>query len=289
MDNARYTRTAFKGWNVIIHKDARPEVVPKILSNNGGLLRDKSAFSLVKSTPKSEVFLASFRCCDRNSRVYLKHFPMYFSLRYIFYLVCTGRAKRALRASLMLEDYGFNTPKTLFLMERKYWMFCTESILITEEVSDAVQLDEKLQQFSSGGSWDFIRKKRRLIREFGMVVGEMHQKGVLHGDLRLRNVLVQEENRGYVFWLIDNERTKLFSRLRPRHVRKNLVQMNMKLEASNADRLRFIKAYSNQRGISKEEIKVIIQQVSTGVWRRQVIKKMKKVLRTSLLKIKGDN
>jgi len=280
MEDTFYKKIALKGWIVIMHRDACPDEVFKIISSVVDLRQNESILRQITSTAKSRVFLASLHCSGRNIRVYLKHFPLYFSLRYIIYLVCTGRARRAFRASLMLEDSGFNAPRPLVLMEKKYGLFCTNSILLTKDVPDSVQLGEKLQQFSADGSRDAIRQKRKLIRQFGKVVGEMHQKGILHGDLRLRNVLVQENEEGFSFWFIDNERTKRFSRLRPKHVRKNLVQMNMKLEASNTDRLRFVKAYAAQRRLINEEVRII----AVMVWKRIELRRKKKAL-INLLKV----
>ena len=285
MDDTFYKRAALKGWDVIMHRDARPEEAIKLLSSDGSLHSDESVISRITSTPKSRVFLAAFHCSGRNSRVYLKQFPLYLSLRYLIYLVCTGRAKRAFRASLMLEDCGFNAPKPLVLMEKKYGLFCTNSILLTKEVPDSMQLGEKLQQLSRDRSRNAIRQKRRLIRQFGKVVGEMHQKGILHGDLRLRNVLVREEEEGFSFWFIDNERTKRFSRLRPGHVRKNLVQLNMKLEASNTDRLRFVKAYADQRGLTNEEVKAIVLMVQKRIGLRRYKKALSGPLKYGIKKI----
>ncbi len=250
--------------------DACPEETLRIISRDGILRTQEGHLQTVQSDSKCSVFITRLPFRGQRIRAYVKQFHLHPSLNYLIHLICTGRARRALRATLMLEQHGFNAPRPLALMEKKYGPFCADSILITKDVPDSVQLRERLDQLGADSSKWALNKKRRMIREFARLVGRMHQVGIVHGDLRLRNVLVQEQDGCPVFWFIDNERTRRFPALSPGLARKNLVQLNMKSRASNTDRMRFLKAYARERGLTAEELKAIARMVVRGMDRRRV-------------------
>ena len=277
-----YRKISLSGWSGIIHPEACPEETLRIISRDGILRTQEGYLQPVQSDSKCSVFITRLPFRGERIRAYVKQFHLHPSLNYLIHLICTGRARRALRATLMLEQHGFNAPRPLALMEKRYGPFCTDSILITKDVPDSVQLSERLDQLGADSSKVGLNKKCRLIRKFGRLVGQMHQVGILHGDLRLRNVLVQEQDGSPVFWFIDNERTKRFPVLSPVLARKNLVQLNMKSRVSNADRLRFLKAYAQARGLTAEELKTIARMVVQGMDRRRA----QKSVRTSWKKLK---
>jgi hypothetical protein len=72
----------------------------------------------------------------------------------------------------------------------------------------------------------------------------------VHGDLRTSNVLVADEEAGFKFFFIDNERNSLHRTIPIKLVKKNLVQLDMLRpgELSLSDRLRFMRHYLESYG-----------------------------------------
>jgi tRNA A-37 threonylcarbamoyl transferase component Bud32 len=146
------------------------------------------------------------------------------------------RAERAFKAGLMLERNGFQTPPIVASGKKVCMGFVSRNFLITSEIKDAVSLPEMLNEN--------IPQRHRLIEQFGRTVGIMHSKNIFHGDLRLGNILVKSADGKFVFYFLDNERTRKFWKLPDRCRLKNLVQINMLRDSiSNADRMRFFREY----------------------------------------------
>lgn len=120
-----------------------------------------------------------------------------------------------------------------------------------------------------------ISTKRRFIRKFGKMIGELHKNGISHGDLRVNNILVQESTDDVIFYFVDNERNTLFRKIPRRLIKKNLVQINMMQSPhiSRQDRLRFFQAYCEAYGgLSPAEKLALIQEVQQRTVERLVKK-----------------
>ena len=144
----------------------------------------------------------------------------------------------------MLNCNGFDCPAVVGLFERRQGLLHADNLLLTEEASGCMSLCDYLAGLAGASTGEALLEKRRLISLFGKTVGRMHAKGIFHGDLRLGNILVRKDDKGWRFFLIDNERTRKFCRLPARLRLKNLVQVNMGRQGiSNSDRMRFFRAY----------------------------------------------
>jgi tRNA A-37 threonylcarbamoyl transferase component Bud32 len=142
-------------------------------------------------------------------------------------------------------------------------------------------IDKHWQRPLSGGE---ISAKRRLIKKFGKMIGELHKKGICHGDLRINNILVQESTDDVIFYFVDNERNRLFTKIPSRLIRKNLVQINMiqSPHINRQDRLRFFQAYCEAYGgLSPAEKLALIERVQQRTAER-LVKKAEKEKRAGL-------
>ena len=122
-------------------------------------------------------------------------------------------------------------------------------------------ISKRWQQTPSGAE---ILAKRKLIQKFGQKIGELHKKGICHGDLRVNNILIQESGDDIIFYFLDNERNAFFSKIPRRLIRKNLVQLNMiqSPHVSRQDRLRFFQAYcQSYGGLNPVEKSALLQAV----------------------------
>lgn len=109
-----------------------------------------------------------------------------------------------------------------------------------------------------------IRKKRLLLQEAGSLIGKMHSKGIVHGDLRQNNLLVQKIGADFQFSLIDNESNRKWRHIPLSQVVKNLVQFAIFPDnvLSGPDLMRLFKAYSaNYPRFSGQNRKKVLQTV----------------------------
>ncbi|MFA5252583.1 MAG: lipopolysaccharide kinase InaA family protein, partial [Phycisphaerae bacterium] len=164
----------------------------------------------------------------------------------------------AFRASGRLGKNGFDTPAIIAMGK-------TANFMVTLEIENAKQIF----QFISDNKLE-TRDRRELIRALGRTVGQMHARGIFHGDLRLGNVLARHEKDRWRFFFLDNERTRKFYRLPARLRLKNLVQANMFPPAaiSNTDRMRFFREYWVQNEKAKTVKTALIKKVLEKTRRR---------------------
>ena len=108
------------------------------------------------------------------------------------------------------------------------------------------------------------KKIRSVIKITAELIGKMHKKGIIHGDLRAGNILMEIEDDKYDLYFIDNERNTLHKNIPQKYLIKNLNQINMQPGdlLTFTDRMFFYKHYlSAFNGIKKEEIKKIAYRV----------------------------
>ena len=202
--------------------------------------------------------------------VYYKEFLSRSPFEGIKNLLRGSRCQRAIIKGKMLRQRGFHSP-VVYCWGKKG----NRHFMISEGV-DALGLGDYIRKYwqrpLSGAE---ISAKRRFIKKFGKIIGELHKNGICHGDLRVNNILVQESTDDVIFYFVDNERNGLFTKIPSRLIRKNLVQINMMQSPhiSRQDRLRFFQAYCEAYGgLSPAEKLALIARVQQRTAERLVKK-----------------
>lgn len=196
-------------------------------------------FKKVPSSPLTRVYKFEFKGIPYY---YKKFFPrnLFEPIKNLFR---GDRAFRCLRGDLLLLQKGFNAPKCMLIGKKGSDIFM---------VSKAVKGGKDLIRFAKEAFPENMSrcktmKKRELCKLLGKHIGKLHAHGIIHGDLRWGNVMIEKspafETR---IWFLDNERTTNYSSLPEKMRIVNLVQMNMipaSILIKNTDRMRFYKAY----------------------------------------------
>jgi UDP-glucose:(heptosyl)LPS alpha-1,3-glucosyltransferase len=226
MERARSSSIGFSGG----HCGRYLPVVQSILSN-----RQPEGWEWVKSSRNSRVAR-----CAGSPTVYYKEFldrSRYEGLKALFK---GSRCHRARAQSGLLLSKGFNSPAVLCWGKHKEREF-----MITEGIDALGLLAFAQGHWGSPLSREGLARKRAIIRKLGEEVGRLHREGIVHGDLRLNNVLVKETGKEISFYFIDNERNRSYGDIPASLVEKNLVQLGMISLSlvSLRDRLRFFRAY----------------------------------------------
>jgi UDP-glucose:(heptosyl)LPS alpha-1,3-glucosyltransferase len=119
-----------------------------------------------------------------------------------------------------------------------------ESFIITEELSDVVQLDHFLQSHSLS-----IQQKVSLIQKVAHIAREMHAAGINHRDFYLCHFMLKQPwelvSHPQVF-IIDLHRAQIRPQVPERWLVKDLAGLyfsSMSLPISLRDRLRFLRFY----------------------------------------------
>ncbi|MHC4607365.1 MAG: lipopolysaccharide kinase InaA family protein [Planctomycetota bacterium] len=104
--------------------------------------------------------------------------------------------------------------------------------------------------------------KRRAVRAFAKAVRRMHDAGIYHGDLTLRNVLVTDDGNGMRIYFIDFDRGRGGSQ----PAEANLHRLNRFVEkwghVTRTDKLRFLLAYAGDRDAARK----LARRRPRGLW-----------------------
>ena len=204
------------------------------------------AFEVKRKGKIRKSFTFSFRLGNRT--VYCKSVRPKNVAAYGKGLLRASRARNFWMQTRRLEEMGFPGPRLIAFAEKRTGPFVRESLLLCDEVENAVPLSSYVQNILAR------RNSRRELwgfaRQLGSFIGRMHRAGVAHGDLRLNNILVQSVGGEPRFVLLDHDRTDVKQPIPNRLRLKNIQQINLIFERglNLTDRLRFFDSYHQALG-----------------------------------------
>lgn len=260
---------------LFINKNFRNDNLEQVLSAGEKTLQERYQLTPVFSSDTSRVHKFTVRFGGVERGVYFKQYLCRSAWDFIKHLLRPSRARRAFKATLILEKNGFEAPAVVAMGEWKSDFFNRSNFLVTLEAENTKQIYQFIPEGRENLTKEQLRAKRELIRAFGRTVGRMHAAGIFHGDLKLVNVLARQEKNGWRFFFIDNERTKKFYILPPWLRLKNLVQVNMppRETISSTDQMRFFKAYMSENPKIRDNWKRWAKKVITKTNRRLLKRK----------------
>ncbi len=168
-------------------------------------------------------------------------------------LIRGTRAARSLEGDLLLRKFRFAAPKCLLIGKKGRVSFA-----VSEFVEDAPDLRHLIKdKFVFPLDKEKVELKRQIAKAAGRATGKLHALGIVHGDLRVGNILVgRDDSGGIQLWFLDNERTFRYKKLPEKLRVNNLVQINMFMSETIAktDRMRFYVRYLKENpGLSSRK------------------------------------
>jgi len=146
-----------------------------------------------------------------------------------------SKARRAFRKGLELKRRGVLCPEMLgWAVDGKTGL----ALLVTELIYDADRVDKCIEK------WQFAKGQIKILAEY---IRNMHDSGVAHKDLSLRNIMAGQRNGRVNFWLLDYEDAEFSLETSQRQRVKNLHHLNERALSimELKDRLYFLRYYIN--------------------------------------------
>lgn len=169
-----------------------------------------------------------------------------------------------------LAKAGIRTPKVISYGEQWGILFEKRSFSITEEITNARPLEEKLPDcFEAAATEENIHKRKEFIEQLAAFAKKFHDTGFRHRDFYLPHIFYGE---GQGFWLIDLQRIFKPRLLAERFLVKDICQLHYSAPGSafsNVDRIRFYKNYTGRKKLNSRDKRFI----------RRVIKKARQIAR----------
>lgn len=174
-------------------------------------------------------------------------------------------------------EMGINTVEVLAVIKHEIIYPFFKAEIVTKEIKNAFDLIQCIKKNVLKNVTQF-KKKKKIIHQVALAVQKMHNVGIYHGDLHLKNILLQEgvEDDFYVY-IIDLDKSKLRSRINITTRMKNLYRLDRSVEKmamfykknvypfgnsfpiSKTDRVRFLREYMRDNTDYKEDWRKLIK------------------------------
>ena len=163
-----------------------------------------------------------------------------------------SRPFRELVITEMARKAGLPTMEVLAAIKTcVFWPFYKGN-LVSKEIPNSIDLIQYFTRCGKGRVQKGLGEKRKLIRQAGRLVRKMHEVGIYHSDLHLKNFIVEMGGGGLgSLYIIDFDRSKIIYPLKSNKWFANLLRLDRSVEKwrpkdlwiTRTDRLRFLKSY----------------------------------------------
>jgi 3-deoxy-D-manno-octulosonic acid kinase len=193
--------------------------------------------------------------------------------------------RRPLRELILSEEVsrrGIATTTILAALSEKVFGPFYTGKLISREIPGALDLIRYLQGLKERPAGERLKMKAGLIKTVAAMVRKMHDQGIYHTDLHLKNILIQEKPEGeFSVHLIDFDKSVIRDRIALNDRIKNLMRFNRSAEKLKtkglpitfSDQWRFLREYFHHdrkiiEGVKKGVRRYLIwQEVHRWGWR----------------------
>ena len=163
-----------------------------------------------------------------------------------------SRPIRELIVSEKAREKNIPTPKILAAITETIFFPFYKAYLITDEIPDSMDAQNYLKEVKNVDSHSRVRDKSYLIEKAAKVIRKMHEAGIYHADLNLKNILIGNLREGEKkIYLLDFDKAIVQKKLSERQKRRNLLRLNRsvnkfnrkELLLTNKDKLFFLNTY----------------------------------------------
>ncbi len=186
-------------------------------------------------------------------------------IAYTFF--CKGKAKRAYLFAGRMLDLGISTPFPIAFIEITKSGLLSDSYFISSRTFDRSLFPELVET----PDYDI-----ELASEVARLMVRLHEKGVIHGDPNLSNILYHSDAEGKThFTLIDINRTRFGSEFTERECLANLMRLTHRRDLLK----RLVSVYAEERKWDvPETVEKVFAMISRFEHRREIKTGFKRLL-----------
>ncbi|MBU0637913.1 MAG: hypothetical protein KKB50_03540 [Planctomycetes bacterium] len=173
--------------------------------------------------------------------------------RVVSHLLPPARALRGWWMGHALLHRNIPAARPLAVLERRLGPLVLDSLLITEAIPGAADLETHLRRaHESLDHQDWLRHKQHLCQLLVRHVRRLQERGFAHRDCKAQNIIVARHPQLKLLW-IDMDGLRLVRQLSRRQMLLPLMRLHVSLldvpGLTRTDRLRFLKGYYARFGI----------------------------------------
>lgn len=175
----------------------------------------------------------------------------------------SGRPLRELRASAAARRAGVGVPEPVAVRSTRALGPCRRFTVVTREIPDASDLLSLAPALAPA-------RKRSLLLRVADEMRRLHDAGIYHADLTMKNILLSGED----VYIIDLDKAAMADPPDEARAVRNLARLNRSVvklfgragPVTGADKLRFLRRYLRGR----ERVREMAQVCGSGLWLHRV-------------------
>jgi len=189
------------------------------------------------------------------------------------------RPFRELIITEMARKAGLPTMEVLAAIKTcVFWPFY-KGDLVSKEILNSVDLIQHFIQWGKARFQKQLGEKRNLIRRAGRLVRKLHEVGIYHADLHLKNFIVEMGKGGSgSLHIIDFDRSKIIYPLKSSKWFANLLRLDRSVEKwvprglwiTRTDRLRFLRSYLEGDKERTAFVRIYLRKYPHRKWRYRI-------------------
>jgi tRNA A-37 threonylcarbamoyl transferase component Bud32 len=148
--------------------------------------------------------------------------------------------------------------------------------LISKELKSSCDLPSYLTTIAQGRKETFLKEKRNVIKRVASLIRLMHEKGFYHGDLNMKNIIVDTVNPHNIY-IIDWDKSRYKERLKQSERGANVLRFcrsmaklsRSRLPLTEDDQLFFLEAYWDDKIRARRDFQRLRMSLSVRsiIWR----------------------
>jgi tRNA A-37 threonylcarbamoyl transferase component Bud32 len=208
---------------------------------------DVRGLKILKKSKSSEVASLTINDGETQRRIIYKKIFATKSLDPFLSLFRQDGTSRSWTMGNALLIRQLPTPKPLAVWHTYTAGLQTDGVIITEEISNAMDLPGYLTKIETLLEPERTAALRAVVFKIANLIRKMHDLSVSHRDLKSPNLMVSEADGEIKIWLVDLVGVRTHTNLSQERKAQNLARLNSSFvnssQINNPERLRFLRQY----------------------------------------------
>jgi len=139
-----------------------------------------------------------------------------------------NRPLNEIHISEIVSQKNVPSAEVIAIAKRRLWGIFYKAKFISKEIEGAVDIIEFLEKSSP----EFIQRyKKPVIFALVKLIRNMHDAGIYHADLHLKNILLKKDSNGeFIAYIIDLDKSVVLNELNIQQRIRNLLRLDRSLE-----------------------------------------------------------
>jgi len=234
-------------------------------------------FSLLKGRN----LIPCVRIKGSNERMIVKHYEHGGLFRKITRDIFFGDSRpfRELSVLEAASQKGLQVPEVLATRVSRIFGPLYKGEIAYKEIPDSANLLEYLNRLNEKTTKEKATLKSELINSLAESIKKMHNSGIYHADLNMKNVLIQNVGEKIRVYLLDFDCSKIKENLTLRDRLSNLARFNRSCQKwrapiTSTDKLRFFLSYSEGDRLTESNLRKYIRKCSHFHWGHRIYWKL---------------